>query len=463
MMHTMVLLMLGLLSICALAQPDIPATPAGNAFSDWLTSFNSADAEQIKAFRQKYARAGGEADTLAFREATGGFELLQVESSTPGRLVALLKEVESGRGVQFELTTKATGRGDNLVMQIRPAPLPPQFAPARLSMTEAVQALNRQAAERVAADKFSGTLLVARHEQIQLQAAWGLANRELSLPASVDTQLRMGSMNKMITAVAVLQLVDAGKLSLQGTVGRYLPKYPNRDVASKVTVRHLLTHTGGTGDIFGPQFEAHRLQLQEHSDYVNLFGHRGLEFEPGAEDQYSNYGYVLLGALIEAVSGMTYYEYVDRNVYARAGMQATGSLPESVAVPKRAVGYMKEQRGWTANVDTLPYRGTAAGGGYSTVGDLFRFAVALQNGKLLSRQRLEEATKPQDVGAHYGYGFGIQGEGPTRFYGHAGGAPGMNGELRIYPESGYVLVGLSNLDPMAAENLVEYFSARMPL
>ncbi len=192
-------------------------------------------------------------------------------------------------------------------------------------------------------------------------------------------------MNKMFTAVATLQLVEAGKLELDDTIGEHLPDYPNEDVASKVTVRHLLTHTGGTGDIFGPEFELNRSSLEELDDYVTLYGARVLRHEPGARHEYSNYGFILLGVLIEAVSGESYYDYVRDNVFRPAGMTSTDSLPESEDVPKRAVGYMKPFSGgdyWTENHITLPVRGTSAGGGYSTVGDLMRFAEALESGEL---------------------------------------------------------------------------------
>jgi D-alanyl-D-alanine carboxypeptidase len=194
-----------------------------------------------------------------------------------------------------------------------------------------------------------------------------------------------------------------------------------------------------------------------------MFGKRGPEFEPGSQDGYSNYGYVLLGRLIEAVSGMSYYDYVQQHIYAKAGMHSTASLPESDAVAARAQGYTKEDGRWVSNEKTLPFRGMAAGGGYSTVGDLLRFARALQAGQLIPKRLLAVATSPQNIGGGFGYGFALQGESSTRFYGGAGGAPGMNGELRIYPELGYVLIGLSNFDPPAADNLVEFFSARMPL
>jgi D-alanyl-D-alanine carboxypeptidase len=264
--------------------------------------------------------------------------------------------------------------------------------------------------------------------------------------------------------VATMQLVERGKLELDEPIGTYLRGYPNKAVASKVTVRHLLTHTGGTGDIFGPDFELNRLTLREHGDYVKLYGSRGLGHEPGARFEYSNYGFVLLGALIEAASGGSYDDYVEDNVFRPAGMSSTGSLPESTDLPDRAVGYMRPFPGgdgeWLPNTDTLPYRGTAAGGGYSTVGDLMRFANALSSGKLVSKETLAEMTAPKQQG--YGYGFGVQGEGALRSYGHGGGAPGMNGELRVFPELGFVVVGLSNLDPPAASALVEFFALRMP-
>jgi CubicO group peptidase (beta-lactamase class C family) len=159
-----------------------------------------------------------------------------------------------------------------------------------------------------------------------------------------------------------------------------------RCLRAQVTIRHLLTHTGGTGDIFGPDFEKNRLTLREHGDYLKLYGSRALLFAPGAEWRYSNYGFVLLGAIVEKMSGMTYYDYVRKKIFEPSGMTATDSLHESEAVPNRANGYMKRNGAWVSNADTLPWRGTAAGGGYSTAGDLLRFAEALGSGKLLSKR-----------------------------------------------------------------------------
>jgi CubicO group peptidase (beta-lactamase class C family) len=332
----------------------------------------------------------------------------------------------------------------------------------RLPQAQALAALSKHATERARAGEFAGAVLVARHGKVLLKDAWGRADRKAGVANTPATRFRIGSMNKMFTAVATLQLVEAHKLALNDPIGKHLPDYPNKEVAAKVTVRHLLTHTGGTGDIFGPEFDQHRLQLREHRDYLKLYGRRGLTQEPGVRFEYSNYGFVLLGALIERVSGMSYDDYVGGHVFRRAGMGSTGALPESVVVPDRAVGYLRSSPGdpWVPNTDTLPWRGTAAGGGYSTVGDLLRFAQALESGTLISKATLAEATRPHQQ--QYGYGFGVQGQGSLASYGHGGGAPGMNGELRIFPQLGYVVVSLSNLDPPAASELVEFFTLRMP-
>lgn len=330
----------------------------------------------------------------------------------------------------------------------------------RTTEADAVAALSARAEDRARAGEFSGAVLVARHGKVLLQDAWGRADRKSGTPNTVRTKFRIGSMNKMFTAVATLQLVEAGKLALTDPIGKHLRDYPNRELASKVTVRHLLTHTGGTGDIFGPDYDENRLKLRDHGDYVDLYGSRPLGFEPGSRWEYSNYGFVLLGALIEAVSGVSYYDYVREHVFRPAGMSSTDSLPESEDVPGRAVGYTGPRGSRVPNSNWLPWRGMAAGGGYSTVGDLLRFARALSSGTLISKATLAKATSPQRQG--YGFGFVVGGQRPSPHYGHSGGAPGMNGELQIFPKLGYVVVSLSNLDPPAASRLVTDFVDRMP-
>jgi len=308
---------------------------------------------------------------------------------------------------------------------------------------------------------------VARKDKPLFSGAYGLADREKKIPNKLTTRFRIGSMNKMFTAVAVLQLAQAGKIKLTDPIGKYLTDYPNKDLASKVTIHHLLTHTGGTGDFFGPEFDAHRLELRTLQDYVKLYGKRGLAFEPGSRWEYSNYGFLLLGVVIERVTGKNYYEYVQDYVYKPAGMISTGSLSEDEVVPERSIGYTKFGGGktWRPNTDTLPYRGTSAGGGYSTVEDLLRFANALENHTLLDAHYSELLTSGKvdtPNGAKYAYGFMDRNVHGVRSFGHGGGAPGMNGDLEIYPESGYVIAVLANMDPPAAQRIADFIANRLP-
>ena len=441
-----------------------PDTPAGKVFAKWLDAFNSGDRGRLVAYAEQYdPKLAAEPDRfLQFRENTGGFDLLRISKSEARLITGLVKERKSDTVAEFEF--RLEGDDDHLKvvgMRVQQVPPPPEFAPARLSLKELPAAVDRHIAERTQTG-LSGAVLVSRNGEVVVAKSFGLADREKNKAATLDTQFRLGSMNKMFTSVAILQLVQKGKLDLNAPLGKYLKDYPNQNVASKVTIQHLLTHTGGTGDIFGPEFNRKRLELKTLSDYVTLYGNREPEFEPGSQFRYSNYGYLLLGAIIEAVAGQSYYDYVRENIFKPAGMNRTDSLPETEVVSDRAVGYMRRDGKLVPNTDTLPWRGTSAGGGYSTVRDLHKFATALLNGTLLKKETLAEATRPHKN--NYGYGFSIQaGPGRPVSWGHGGGAPGMNGELRVFPDSGWIVVALSNLDPPAAGQLADFIALRLPL
>jgi CubicO group peptidase (beta-lactamase class C family) len=330
-----------------------------------------------------------------------------------------------------------------------------------------VAALRARLETATATGEFSGAVLVTRDGRTLFEGAYGLADRERGVPNTPLTQFRVGSMNKMLTAVAALQLVQAGTLRLDAPLATYLPGYPNAEVASKVTLHHLLTHTGGTGDIFGPEFTARRSELRTIDDYLRLYGTRAPQFTPGARWEYSNYGFMLLGAVVERVGGTSYYDQVAARVLAPAGMTATGSAPEDSLVPGRSVGYTRKLVPGTlvSNAPTLPYRGTPAGGGYSTVGDFARFAVALRERRLLDSAHtalLLAGTVQTGQGVLYAYGFVDRVVGGRRFVGHSGGAAGMNGDLAFEPDGGYVVVVLSNFDPPAAGQVMAFILDRLP-
>lgn len=380
-------------------------------------------------------------------------------------------------------------------------------SPWRQSQAQAIAALRTELRQEVADGRFSGAVLIAKDDQAVFEAAYGYANRAKKIKNTVDTKFHFGSMGKMFTAVAVLQLVQNGKIGLDDPVSKFLPDYPNKGVAA-VTIYQLLTHTGGTGDIFGPEFDANRSRLKTLADYVALYGHRDLVFQPGSRWDYSNYGFLLLGRIVEVVSGESYYEYVRRHIFEPAGMQSTGNQPEDQNVPDLAVGYTRagllgpgpgpgpgrgagpgpgsgpgeSMRGpgpgpgalgpvpsgpVHSTEGMLPYRGTSAGGGYSTVGDFLKFAIALQSHKLLDAHYTELLTLGKVVTPRPGikYAFGFEDETTpdgARLYGHGGGSPGMNGKLSIFRSSGYLVIVLANLDPPAADALAQFVDQRLP-
>ncbi len=273
--------------------------------------------------------------------------------------------------------------GKIALLQFRIVDVPPEHAP---SEAELVTQLRTRLDLEADTDGFAGSVLLVRGDEVLLDEARGLADRERRAPMRTDTRLRIGSMNKMFTAVAVLQLAEAGRLQLADVLSQHLPDYPNQELARNVRLRHLLTHTGGTGDISGSELRAHRAELTSHQAYIDLFGARAATFPPGGGVEYSNYGFVLLGRVIERASGQSYHDYVHEHIFAPAGMSRTGSRPEAEAVEGRAIGYRWSPQGPVSNADTLPPQGTAAGGGYSTTGDLLRFVRALQQRRLLSEQ-----------------------------------------------------------------------------
>src|SRR5205085_2821805 len=222
------------------------------------------------------------------------------------------------------------------------APRPPEAvkAPAtRLGEAEIGQSLTAYLDGLAKEDHFSGVVLIAKGGKPFFVKAYGLADKEKSLPNSPQTKFNLGSMNKMFTAVAIAQLAEQGKLSFDDKVGKFLPDYPNKDVASKVTIHHLLTHTSGLGSYWNARFDARRAQIKAVADYLGLFADEPLLFEPGARFEYSNSGFIVLGAIIEKVSGESYYDYVRKHIYEPAGMKNTDAYQMTEATPNLAMGY----------------------------------------------------------------------------------------------------------------------------
>ena len=305
---------------------------------------------------------------------------------------------------------------------------------------------------------FSGVALVARGDTIEIVAGYGLADRASGRKNTADTRFNLGSINKTFTAIAIAQLIQQGRLSLDDTLAKHLPNYPNTAAAAKITIRDLLTHRSGVAQFMGADFGEGSV-----AEMTRLVAAEPLAFEPGTQQQYSNGGYVVLGRVVEVVSGMSYSAYVSEKIYRPAGMTNTGFLKRGDPDTTVALGYFSaDAQGrpamGTPGVGSNPPRpGNPAGGGYSTVTDMFRFARALRNGRLLDLSMTDyvvNGTFSGKSGPKFGFALREQMAGTRRFIGNGGGAPGVNAEFRFEPAGEYTVVVLANSNPPAATRLL---------
>ncbi|MDZ7639047.1 MAG: serine hydrolase [Bryobacterales bacterium] len=272
---------------------------------------------------------------------------------------------------------------------------------------------------------------VLQDDTTLLLKGYGMADVSSAMPITPQTRFRIGSVTKPFTAIAVLQLVEIGKLSLDDSIDKFLPDLP---FGGQVKVEHLLSHTAGVPD-FIPEDAAKRTAL---------------EFEPGSRINYSNTGYHMLGRIIERVTGGTWEQCIRTQILAPLGMENTG-FDNRRELAGRAAGYRAGADGGHTAVDLGDAKGAyAAGGVYSTAEDMLRLARGIRDGKLLSKEMLELATAPRVLsdGRHVVYGLGWM----TREYkglrevSHGGDIGGFNAYLALYPDEGYAVAVLSNVE-----------------
>lgn len=324
----------------------------------------------------------------------------------------------------------------------------------------------------------SGRILIGKGEQSFVQKEFGHLDATGARPVVATTRFNLASGNKMFTAVAILMLVEEGTLRLGDPVGRVLPDFPDAELGAKITVHQLLSHSSGLGDFLQLFWEeggdVTRLRDAEPFVYRELAEH-GIWFEPGTQHRYSNSGFLLLGRIIEEVSGEDYFDFVRSRIYTPLGMEDTDSylLDGSVSDLAPALTKPLVDRSDGGQLNGAPLwvetrrgvRGTSAGGGFSTPADIFRFLRGLLAGTLVSRETLAEMTRPQPPGVNdgaggfadgYAYGLGFELE-RTRSgvvsWGHGGTAPGVNFSLRYFPAQDITLILFNNQDNGAYDDL----------
>jgi D-alanyl-D-alanine carboxypeptidase len=417
----------------------------------WLQAFNS---DRLSIYAE-FVRAHSPAlvpyldDDLGLREASGGFLLLRSEQTAPREITAWVRDRLWDRFSRVVLTI-----GDDKIDDVSflSAPAPADFTLRRLSEREALAQLRRKLRTEAAAGRLSGAVLVSKGSNILLREAYG---REIS----TDTRFCIGSMGKMFTAVAMMQLIQNRRLQLSDTIATLLPTYPNPRLAREVTIEHLLTHSGGTGDFFGPDYETHQAELRTLCDFIRLFGDREPAFTPGSRWGYSNFGFILLGAILEHVSDMPWDTYLQTHIFRAAGMTSTSPLASEGNTAQPCTGAAQ------TGLKLLPfYVGLPAGGGYSTLGDLHLFATALRDGSLLDATHLDLLTRARIPAgaAHWALGLRVGHRNGASYFGHGGSAPGINADFAAYPGSGYLTIALANRGHPHAVNVAEFIGARLP-
>jgi CubicO group peptidase (beta-lactamase class C family) len=333
----------------------------------------------------------------------------------------------------------------------------PQTHPSDPSFSEAVPSISSFLQEQVSEGDLRGSVLVAVHGKILFEKGYSFADEEWGIQNTPTTRFRIASLTKQFTAACVLLLQERHLLSVNDPVSKYIQDLPA--AWQPITLHELLTHTSGIPNYAEMQEVEKTLNRTGASprQLVDLAASRPLEFKPGTQLKYTNTGYVLLGLVIEKVSGLAYGDFLTRNIFHPLGMKDSGYDDPSIILPRRASGYMRHD-GKITNADyidmSIPY---AAGSIYSTVEDMLRWSEALAHGQLLSKSSSDAmfALYPEASlqGQHYGYGVVLARRFGKDLQYHGGGVKGFESVIQRYPKEDVCIVVLENLDPTAPWDL----------
>jgi len=319
--------------------------------------------------------------------------------------------------------------------------------------TDLVARMQQIIANYVDDKSFMGTVLVVKDGHTLIDQGYGSADLEWSIPNSPCTKFRLGSITKQFTAVSILFLQERGKLNIDDPVSKYMPDAPA--AWSKITVYNVLTHTSGIPSFTGfSDYRSTEWKDTNPAELVARFRDKPLDFEPGTKFNYSNSGYILLGYLIEKISGQKYGDFLQQNIFTPLGMKDTGIDSNAAILPQRAQGYRRSPHGIEHDgyiSMTIPF---SAGALYSTTGDLLRWEEGLFGGKVLKPESLTRMTTP--FKSDYGFGVFIRHADGHRLITHGGGIEGFNTSLNYYPDDKLTVIVLGNLTGGAPDQIASY-------
>jgi CubicO group peptidase (beta-lactamase class C family) len=440
----------------------LPEGAMGGHVKSFIEVVNSGSADRIKRFlttecakefREAIPAEDHISTALGFLRDTGGIDFYSVRTYTPprpGATVVIVKD--RNMGSWWGITFRFGEAPEFLVagLMLSPARPPAGISEPPLAESEALAEIRALVDRLKKSGWFSGTVLVAKGPAVIFTDFAGEANKGDHARINIDTKFNLGSMNKMFTATSAARLVEAGKLSFDDPISKYIDEtWLPKSVTDTITVRHLITHTSGLGSYFNETYDrSSRALFRKLDDYKPLIKDDRPAFTPGEKFQYSNTGMFLLGVVIEKVTGEDYFDHIRKAIYEPAGMTDSDSYEMDYPVENLAIGYSPDYASpykWQNNLYKHVIKGGPAGGGFSTVKDLHRFALALLSGKLISKA-MRDTMWTDFKGANYGYGFTVVQSPMGKAVGHSGGFPGINSQLDIYVDAGYIVAAMSNID-----------------
>jgi CubicO group peptidase (beta-lactamase class C family) len=444
----------------------LPAGIMGVRIKSAIETMTSGNADRVKrflnedcakSFREMVPLEDHISTAQRLQGDTRGLDFYSVRTFTPerqGQTVVIAKDRLMGGW--WALVFRFGPAPDFLIagLGFNAARPPAGIAQPPLTEKEAVAEIKALMAKLKKVAWYSGTVLAAKGADVLFTDAAGEADKSFHVPNNLDTKFNLGSMNKMFTSTAVARLVEAGKLSFDDPIGKFIDEtWLPKDVTAKITVRHLITHTSGLGSYFNETYmKSSRDLFRKLADYKPLIKDDRPAFPPGERFAYSNTGMFLLGVIIEKVTGEDYFEHIRKAVYGPAGMIDSDCYEMDYPVENLAIGYSPDPASpykWQNNLYKHVIKGGPAGGGFSTVKDLHRFALALLSGKLISKPMRETMWTDFKNGS-YGYGFEVSLSRNGKTVGHSGGFPGINSQLDIHVDSGYIVAAMSNYDSGAS-------------
>jgi CubicO group peptidase (beta-lactamase class C family) len=454
------------------AVPQIPTSAAGTLARGIVDAINSADDAAIPRLLEQTLSSSAQQprdEILAYlrgiREQGGGVTVGTSRITQRGNAVVQLWGRQVDAGVEVAVYPDPADSTRLLRVAInRPLRRDADFRPfprERMDDARLVRLIEDEVRRLADADQFSGVVLVGKGDRVLLQGTYGFENPLTRSRITTRTRFHIASQGKMFTSIAIAQLVEQGKLSLDDTVGELLPGQPWTEQARGITIRQLLSHTSGLGGLFDRPNYPQGHVFRTAAERLPIFAAEPLLFAPGERWSYSNEGFETLGAIIEAKTGVRYNDYIRQHVLLAAGMQT--ALPDAPAdsLTDRAIPSPHQEddyfgvrpritasRGWDAG---------GAGGGHVSAEEMFRFARAVTGGRLVSRAMVDTLTAPrvtQSPGREYGYGFEPRQVNGRTVFGHGGGGPrgvAICNDIDVFADGSWTVVVMSNYDaPMCA-------------